>query len=176
MDNCADSSLRWCVSSTLCRYDIRMGLLLVLNWARVRRVSPGRESSEGETPGACWCISLPWLRRMRCVCTMLVCICAESTEIRCRVTVSGCVSTLVVQPMLLNVVCPLSLGVCGWTVSLCSGCVGCCAFRLTCDACSCKCWRTGSTFVSSCRCCVLVSCVHPVAILRAVKTSLISYE
>ena len=35
----------WCVSSTLCRYDIRMGLLLVLNWARVRRVSLGRESS-----------------------------------------------------------------------------------------------------------------------------------
>ena len=31
----------WCVSSTLCRYDIRMGLLLVLNWARVRRVSLG---------------------------------------------------------------------------------------------------------------------------------------
>ena len=25
----------WCVSSTLCRYDIRMGLLLVLSWARV---------------------------------------------------------------------------------------------------------------------------------------------
>ena len=24
----------WCVSSTLCRYDIRMRLLLVLNWAR----------------------------------------------------------------------------------------------------------------------------------------------
>ena len=35
----------WCVSSTLCRYDIRMGLLLVLSWARVRRVSLGRESS-----------------------------------------------------------------------------------------------------------------------------------
>ena len=29
----------WCVSSTLCIYEIRMGLLLVLNWARVRRVS-----------------------------------------------------------------------------------------------------------------------------------------
>ena len=42
-----------CVSSTLCRYDIRMGLLLVLNWARVRRVSLGRESSEGEILGAC---------------------------------------------------------------------------------------------------------------------------
>ena len=43
----------WCVSSTLCRYDIRMGLLLVRSWARVRRVSLGRESSEGEILGAC---------------------------------------------------------------------------------------------------------------------------
>ena len=84
------------VSSTLCRYDIRMGLLLVLNWARVRRVSLGRESSEGEILGACWCISLLWLRCMRCVCTMLVCICVEFTEICCCVTVSGCVSMLVV--------------------------------------------------------------------------------
>ena len=36
----------WCVSSTLCRYDIRMGLLL-------RRVSLGMESSEGGILGAC---------------------------------------------------------------------------------------------------------------------------
>ena len=43
----------WCVSSTLCRYDIRMGLLLVRSWARVRRVSMGRESSEGEIWGPC---------------------------------------------------------------------------------------------------------------------------
>ena len=42
----------WCVPSTLCRYDIRMGLLLVRSWARVRRVSLGRESSEGEILGA----------------------------------------------------------------------------------------------------------------------------
>ena len=33
--------------------------------------------------------------------------------------------------MLLNVVCFLSLGVCGWIVSLCSGC---CVFCLICDA------------------------------------------
>ena len=33
-----------------------------------------------------------------------------------------------------NVVCFLSLGVCGSIVSLCSGCVGCCAFCLICDA------------------------------------------
>ena len=38
-----------CVSSTLCRYDIRMGILLVRSWARVRR---GRESSEEEILGA----------------------------------------------------------------------------------------------------------------------------
>ena len=43
----------WCVSSTLCRYDIRIGLLLVRSWARVRCVSLGRESSEGEILGAC---------------------------------------------------------------------------------------------------------------------------
>ena len=43
----------WCVSSTLCRYDIRMGLLLVRSWERVRRVSRGRESSEWEILGAC---------------------------------------------------------------------------------------------------------------------------
>ena len=43
----------WCVSSTLCGYDIRMGLLLVRSWARVRHISLGRESSEGEILGAC---------------------------------------------------------------------------------------------------------------------------
>ena len=86
----------WCVSSTLCMYDIRMGLLLVRSWARVRRVSLGRESSEGEILGACRCISLLWLRCRRCICTMLVCICVEFAEICCCVTVSGCVSMLVV--------------------------------------------------------------------------------
>ena len=82
----------WCVSSTLCRYDIRMGLVLVRSWARVRRASLGRESPEGETLGACQCISPLWLRCRRYVCTMLVCICVESAEIYCCVTVSGCVS------------------------------------------------------------------------------------
>ena len=43
----------WCVSSTLCMYDIRMGLLLVRSLARVRRVSLGRERSEGKILGTC---------------------------------------------------------------------------------------------------------------------------
>ena len=43
---------RYWVSSTLCGYEIRMGLLLVLSWARVRHVSLGRESSKGNMFGA----------------------------------------------------------------------------------------------------------------------------
>ena len=43
----------WYVASTLCRYDIRMGLLLIRSWARVRRISLGMESSEEEILGAC---------------------------------------------------------------------------------------------------------------------------
>ena len=42
----------WYVSSTLCRYDIRMGLLLVRSWARVRRVSLGEgEFGRGDLGG-----------------------------------------------------------------------------------------------------------------------------
>ena len=54
-----------------------MGLLLVLSWTRVRCVSLGRESSEGEILWAYCCMSLLWLRCRRCVCTMLECICVE---------------------------------------------------------------------------------------------------
>ena len=46
--------------------------------------------------------------------------------------------------------------------------MGCCDVCLICDACS---WRgsiLGRVCVSSCRCCVFVSVVHPVAILSAV--------
>ena len=42
-----------CDVSTLCRYYIRMGLLLVRIWARVQRVYLGRESSKEEILGAC---------------------------------------------------------------------------------------------------------------------------
>ena len=36
-----------------------------------------------------------------------------------------------------------------------------------CDAWSCRCSCMGSMSVSSCRCCMFVSCVHPVAVLNA---------
>ena len=48
-----------------------------------------------------------------------------------------------------------------------NGCVGSWAFCLRADACNFRCCGSGSIFVSSCRCCVLVPRVHPVAIRRA---------
>ena len=101
-------------SSTPCRHDIRMGLPLVRSWARVQRASPGRESSEGGTLGACRCMSLLRPR------TMPVCTCVESAEICCRVTASGCVSMPAVQPMLFSFrvqVCVGGLAVCAVGVS-----------------------------------------------------------
>ena len=53
--------------------------------------------------------------------------------------------------MLKNVVC------------LCKGCDD----FFYCDAWSCRCTCMGSMSVSSCRCCMFVSCVHPVAVLNA---------
>ena len=57
-----------------------------------------------------------------------------------------------------------SLEVLKYVVCLCSGC---CVFCLYCDAWSCRCSCMGSVSVSSCRCCMLVSCVHPVAVLNS---------
>ena len=70
--------------------------------------------------------------------------------------------------VLLNVSCFLSLGVCLCIVSLCCRCDGCCAFCLICHACSFRYSRRGSIFISSCSCCVFVSCVHHVAVLNVV--------
>ena len=40
-----------------------------------------------------------------------------------------------------------------------------CFFVFYCDAWSCRCSCMGSTSVSSCRCCMFVSCEHPACIL-----------
>ena len=46
-------------------------------------------------------------------------------------------------------------------------CDGCCVFCLYCKASSCRCSGMESVSVSSCRCCIFVSCVHHVAGLNA---------
>ena len=48
-----------------------------------------------------------------------------------------------------------------WSVAVC------CILCLYCDAWSCRCLCMGSMSVSSYRCCMFVSCVHPVAVLNA---------
>ena len=53
-----------------------------------------------------------------------------------------------------------------YVVCLCRGCDGCCVFCLYCEAWSCSCSCMGSVSVSSCRCCMIVSCVHPMAVLN----------
>ena len=60
-----------------------------------------------------------------------------------------------------------SLGVLKYVVYLCSGCDGCSVSCLYCDTWSCMCSCMGSGSVSLCRCCMFVSCVHPVAVLNA---------
>ena len=54
-----------------------------------------------------------------------------------------------------------------YVVCLCKGCDGCCVFCLYCDVWSCRCSYVGSMSGYSCRCCMFVSCVHPVAVLNA---------
>ena len=59
----------------------------------------------------------------------------------------------------------LSLGVLKYVV--CEGCDGCRVFCLYCDAWSCRSSCVGSMSVLSCRCCMFMPCVHPVAVLNA---------
>ena len=60
-----------------------------------------------------------------------------------------------------------SLGVLKYVVGLCRACDGCCVLCLYCEALSCRRLCMGSVSVSSCRCCMFVSCVHTGAVLNA---------
>ena len=71
-----------------------------------------------------------------------------------------CVATVVKDSV-------FSLGVLKYVVCLCKWCDGCCVFCLYCDVWSCRCSCMGSMGVSSCRYCMFVSCVNPVAVLNA---------
>ena len=57
-----------------------------------------------------------------------------------------------------------------YVVCLCTGCDGCCVFVCIVPVnalWSCMCSCMGSMSLSSCRCCMFVSCVHPVAVFNA---------
>ena len=57
-----------------------------------------------------------------------------------------------------------SLGVVRYVVCMCKGCDGCCALCLNCES---WCSHMVIMSVSSCKCFMLVSCVHIVAVLIA---------
>ena len=100
---------------------------------------------------------------------------------RCLETIDVCIwhmffmSVVVIVGVCGNVCCVaavdkivfFSRGLLKYDVCLCSGCDGCCVFCLYCEAWSCRCSCMGSVSVSSCRCCMFVSCVHPMAVLNA---------
>ena len=90
-------------------------------------------------------------------CSFYVC-CSDCLLIRENVC---CVAAVVENSVF------FSLGVLKNVVCLCRGCDGCCIFCLYCEAWSCRCSCMGSVSVLSCRCCMFVSCVHPVAVLNA---------
>ena len=162
---------RWCVwvlqrghsgdgcdlASTLCKYDLRKGDLFVLSWAMVRRVRRGSLSSEMLMCGG-GVRSILLLHLVgRCLETIDVCIW------RMFDCVGVCANVCCVAAVV-KIVGFLSLGVLKY---LCV-CDGCCVFCLYCEAWSCSlCSCLGSVSVSSCRCCMFVSCVHPVTVLNA---------
>ena len=80
---------------------------------------------------------------------------------------SGSVLMSEVKLQLWKIVCFRSLGGCVCSVNKCNGCCGFCVCCFNCDASSFRWVLTGSTLVSSCKCWIFVSRVHPVAILRA---------
>ena len=173
---------RWCVScvwvlqmghnsdgydlaSTLCKYNLRKGDLFVLSWARVRRVRRGSLSSElimdgGGVRSNFYCLLARFLE------TIDVCIWRMFVFMSVVVIVFGSVGMFVVKRPLFKIVF-FSLGVLKYVVSLCSGCDRCCVFCLYSEAWSCRCSCMGSVSVSSCRWCMCVYCVHPVAVLNA---------
>ena len=60
----------------------------------------------------------------------------------------------------------LSIRVLKYVVCLCRGFEGCCVLYVCCEAWSCRCSCMGSVSASSCRCCMVVPCVHHEAVLN----------
>ena len=107
----------------------------------------------------------------RCQETVDVCIWRMFVFMSVVVTVWTYVGMFVVLRQLLKIVL-FSLGVLKYVMCLCRGCDGCCVFCLYCEAWSCRCSCMGILNVSSYRCCMFVSCVHPVAVQCCVPHNL----
>ena len=145
---------------SLCKYDLRKDDLFVLSWARVQRVRRWSISLEP--------IMLPIIiapcgyipSNYRCMYMEHVCFC-----VCCSVCVGVCGNVCCVAKVVKRVF--FSLGVLKSVVCLCKGWDGCCVLCLYGDAWSCRCSCMGTMSVSSCICCMFVSCEHPVAVLNA---------
>ena len=85
----------------------------------------------------------------------------------CGIDCVGVCGNVCCVAALLKILEFLNLRVLKHVVCLCKRCDACCVFCLYCDAWNCRCLCTGSMCVSSCRCCMFVSFVHPVAVLNA---------
>ena len=85
-----------------------------------------------------------------------LCLCSDSVGV-CGIF---CCVTGVVEDS------DFSLEILKYAVCLCRGCHICCVLCLNCDTWSCRCSGMGRVGVSSCRCCVVVSCVDPVAVIN----------
>ena len=142
----------------MCKYDLSKDDLFVVSWARVRRVSISSELMCGGGVHSIFLLPLV----AKCIKTIDVCIWRMFVFISVVVTGNVCCVAAVVKDS-----GGLSLGVLKHVVCLCKGCDGCCVFCLYCDAWSCKCMCMGSMSFSSCRCCMFLSCVHPVAVLNS---------
>ena len=84
----------------------------------------------------------------------------------CSDCVGVCGNVCCIEAVVKDSVC-FSFGVLKYVVCVCKGCDGCCLFCSYCEEWSCRCSCMESMSVPSCRCCMVVSCVHSVAVLNA---------
>ena len=138
------------LASTLCKYALRKINLFVLSWARVRRVMRGSISSKLLVcgGGVHSILLLPLVAR--CLETRFMYMAHAYFYVFCSDCGGVCGNVCCVAAVVENsVVLPWSVVV----FSICivrRGSVG-----------------MGNVSDSSCRCCMVVSCVHPVAVLNA---------
>ena len=102
----------------------------------------------------------------RCWETMLLCLSCIFAFMSAVVSSLGSVGMCVEYRGLLKVVGFISRCEVLCVVFCVVGVMGIVLFCLTCDACNCKCFCMERMLISSCRCCMFVSCVHLVQALR----------